>query len=53
MAPEAKVTFFDIGVTGNSDLTLPNNIYTDMFYPMYLQGARIFSNSWGNNAYVI
>lgn len=53
MAYDAKISFFDIGNTGQSSLTIPNNINTAMFAIMYAQGARIMSNSWGSedNAY--
>ena len=47
MAYNAKVAFFDIGVTGTNELNPPLYLDSEMFLPMYNAGARIFSNSWG------
>lgn len=49
MAYEAKIAFFDIGLSSGSNdiLATPSNTDTDMFYPMYQAGARVISNSYG------
>ena len=51
MAPEAKLAFFDLGMTDRSFLKVPALI--DIFQSAYDAGARVHSNSWGNLGYVI
>jgi hypothetical protein len=46
MAPDAKITFFDLGVTGMNYLKVP--IVTEIFESAYKSGARVHTNSWGN-----
>ena len=46
-AYNAKIALYDIGVTGQAGLTTPNPLDTGLFLPLYNDGARIFSNSWG------
>jgi subtilisin family serine protease len=46
MAPQAKIAFFDIGVTDRDYLKLPAT--DDIFNAAYTAGARIHTNSWGN-----
>eukprot|EP00606_Chrysophyceae_sp_TOSAG23-5_P000799 GSChrysophyteH2.ASY1.ANO1.531.1 assembled CDS len=50
VSSKAKLSFFDIGTTANGEgsITLPGNLYTDLFAAQYGSGARIFSNSWGS-----
>lgn len=48
MAPDAKLAFFDIGVTQPAGvLIVPTDLSTDMFPAADAAGARIHSNSWG------
>jgi hypothetical protein len=46
MGPEAKLAFFDLGMTERSFLKVP--ALTDIFQSAYDAGARVHSNSWGN-----
>lgn len=46
VAPEAKISFFDIGKNGAQYLDVPV-LYTDVFPKAYESGARIHTNSWG------
>lgn len=46
LASEAKITFFDIGVTNKNELKIP--AITTILKTAYEAGARIHSNSWGN-----
>jgi hypothetical protein len=49
-APEAQLSFFDIGPTPSTGgLDVPNNLQTTVFRHSYDTGARIHSNSWGSN----
>ena len=54
VAFDAKVAFFDIGLTGRSGLTTPTDVVT-MFSPGRAAGARLHSASWGteDNSYSI
>ena len=52
-APNAKIAFFDVGVSatdadGKSNLQLPSNYNTQIFQVLYKSGARVMTNSWGN-----
>jgi hypothetical protein len=47
MAPDAKISFFDIGVLGSEYLKVPE-LY-DIFDAAYDAGARVHTNSWGND----
>ena len=49
MAPRARVHFNDIGVGTGGSLFLPTSI-ADYFDSAYKDGARIHSDSWGNDA---
>ena len=44
MAPNAKITFFDIGVTNRDYLKVP--VLSDIFDSAYETGARVHTNSW-------
>eukprot|EP01035_Chromulina_nebulosa_P017100 gene17100-22613_t len=46
MAPDAKITFFDVGAKGKDYLLLPP--IQEIFDIAYESGARVHSNSWGN-----
>jgi hypothetical protein len=46
MAPEGKISFFDVGVTGKNYLKVP--IVSQIFDTAYEAGARVHTNSWGN-----
>jgi len=46
VAPQAKIAFFDIGITGWRWLAIPDD-YQAMFDSAYEAGARVHSNSWG------
>lgn len=46
MAPDAKLAFFDLGMTDRSFLKVP--ALKDIFQSAYDAGARVHSNSWGN-----
>eukprot|EP01051_Picozoa_sp_SAG22_P001912 SAG22_NODE_80_length_21788_cov_9.742542_1_plen_978_part_10 len=48
-APDAQLTFFDIGVTGGGGLDVPQDLSTSIFRHGYDTGARIHTNSWGSN----
>jgi hypothetical protein len=52
MAPKAKIAFADlnVGVAGvtSESITPPSDIETGVFIPLYLAGARVITNSWGN-----
>lgn len=48
MAPEAKIAFFDIGVTGEAGLQVPS-LYNSIFPAAYNADAHLHSNSWGSN----
>jgi hypothetical protein len=43
----ARIAFFDIGYSDGS-LSIPADLGANVFYPLYAQGARIISNSWGS-----
>lgn len=45
MAPNAKLAFADLSVQGGLCVPSPNELYI----PAYSIGARVQSNSWGNN----
>ena len=47
-APSAKISFVDIGGSGDS-LSLPDDL-NYLFYWHYHDGARIASNSWGSSS---
>ena len=42
MMSEAKLAFFDIGNSTSEELSVPSSLSSQMFYPMYQAGARIF-----------
>lgn len=46
VAPDAKVSFYDLEVTSSGAFYVPDNL-DDIFAPAYSVGARIHSNSWG------
>lgn len=46
---DAKLAFFDIGVTGVRGLNVPNPL-TSVFSKGYTAGARIHSASWGSSS---
>lgn len=46
IAPKAKLTFFDIGVTETGALNVPP--VHKIFQSAYAAGARVHSNSWGS-----
>lgn len=46
MAPKAKISFFDIGVTQRDYLKVPP--LHELFGAAFASGARVHSNSWGN-----
>jgi len=48
MASEAKISFFDIGNTQSSYLSIKPSIKA-IFETAYKAGARIHSNSWGSS----
>src|SRR3546814_12170528 len=48
MAFDAKIAFFDIGVTGAPYLDVPS-LYDDVFPASVSAGGYIHSNSWGSN----
>lgn len=48
MAYDAKIALFDIGLGQSGTVIVPSDINTDMFMKLYNVGARIISNSWGN-----
>lgn len=51
VAPQAKVAFYDIEITGKSHLSLPSDVLT-VYNTLYTAGARVLSNSWGGgNSY--
>jgi hypothetical protein len=47
MAPDAKIAMFDLGITDKSYLKVP--AVSEIFDNAYAAGARIHTNSWGNN----
>jgi hypothetical protein len=47
IVPAARIAFMDIGDSSTGALTVPANIGTGAFLPLYKQGARVFSCSWG------
>jgi hypothetical protein len=49
MSPDAKISFFDIGVSGEPYLYTPTDINKNLFSKMLPSGAKIFSNSWGSS----
>lgn len=49
MAPDAKLSVFDIGVAVSGDLSVPDDLGADMFPPLHFSGARVYSNSWGGS----
>ena len=49
MAPGARMAFFDIGLAGESFLSVPSELESSMFPFAYDMGARLHSNSWGTN----
>lgn len=55
IAQNAKIAFFDIGISGQDSLTLPSNLRTQLFPWAYAVGAFIHSDSWGStsNTYTI
>jgi len=46
IAPDAKISFFDLENTATGDFGVPSNL-DDILVPAYNAGARIHSNSWG------
>ena len=48
MAPEAKISFFDIGASDGSLSTSPS--ITNIFQVAYNAGVRVHSNSWGSES---
>eukprot|EP01041_Mallomonas_annulata_P004992 gene4992-9980_t len=47
IAPDAKISFFDIGATGAYYLDVPE-LYTSVFPIAMSSGARVHTNSWGS-----
>ncbi len=45
MARDAKIAFYDLGVTESSTLKVP--ALADLFQSAYQAGARVHTNSWG------
>jgi hypothetical protein len=45
-APGAKISFFDIG-DANNNVYLPVDLDLNLFEKLYVTGARVFTNSWG------
>jgi hypothetical protein len=45
MAPNSKISFFDIGMTEQSFLKVPS--LEQILETAYEAGARVHSNSWG------
>ena len=50
ISPEAKLSFFDIGKTGEGFLDTSPSL-TFILAAAYATGARVHSNSWGNSNY--
>jgi subtilisin family serine protease len=48
MAPEAKLAFYDIGLNGEDSLSISPSL-TAILQTAFNAGARIHSNSWGND----
>lgn len=48
MAPSARIAFFDVGEGGKRFLSVPSDLDHDMFEWLYVAGARVMSNSWGD-----
>eukprot|EP01041_Mallomonas_annulata_P012146 gene12146-25492_t len=48
IAYNAKIAFIDIGNTNAATLSIPPDLYNQVFKPLYETGARIFTNSWGS-----
>jgi hypothetical protein len=46
VAPEAKIAFFDVGMTDHGYLVVPP--LEQLFNASYHHGARVHTNSWGN-----
>ena len=49
MAPAAKVAFFDLEKTGGG-IDIPDDIQQDYYKWAYDAGARVHSNSWGDDS---
>ena len=49
MAPSAKVAFFDLEKTGGG-IDIPDDIQQDYYKWAYDAGARVHSNSWGDDS---
>ena len=49
MAPAAKVAFFDL-MEGDSGLEVPDDLAEEYYRWAYEAGARIHSNSWGDDS---
>ena len=47
IAPNANIAFMDIENSATGAIRLPYDI-KELFRPMYVAGARVFSKSWGN-----
>ena len=50
-APSAKIAFFDIGSGGGgttSSLSVPGDAKNNLYKPLYDNGARVMSMSWGS-----
>ncbi|KAF0978412.1 hypothetical protein FDP41_002232 [Naegleria fowleri] len=50
MAPNARLYFTDLQITGNPKFLFPASYQNDIFKPAHKSGARIFSNSWDINS---
>jgi len=50
IAPQAKLSFDDIGSNDGTLGGVPNDLYTDLFPHSYAIGAKLHSNSWGASA---
>ena len=46
MCPDCKLMAWDFG-DDSGGLNVPSDYYSSLFYPAYVFGARISSNSWG------
>jgi hypothetical protein len=52
MAPQARLSFFDMGNAAQPAAIFPPNSLTTLFQSAFNDGARIHSNSWGGNTNV-
>ena len=50
VAPYAKVAFYDLGNGTSDNIYTPSDLNLDLLLKQYGYGARIFSQSWGENS---